>query len=127
MKKIIFTLLLFFSALCAEIKWVEYDEALTKAKEEDKKIMLMIGRSTCSVCNYMKTVVFKDKNVLKKLNPNFVPVYLELDFDDIPEGLTYIGVPTFYFLDKDKKVLLNIDGGKTVPSFLKMLDELQSL
>ena len=123
MKKILFTLFLLFASLDAEIKWIEYEDALIQAKKENKTIMIMIGRSTCSVCTYMKDVVFKDKNVLAKLNSNFLPVYLELDFDEVPEGLTWIGVPTFYFLDKNKKTIYHIDGGKRTPSFIQALDE----
>ncbi|MDB2562259.1 thioredoxin family protein [Sulfurimonas sp.] len=124
MKQILFLLLFTFSSLSAQIQWMEYDKALEVSKAEDKTIMLMLGRSSCGVCKYMKTVVFLDKNVIKKFNKKFIAVYLELDFDDIPEGLTYIGTPTFHFLNKDETAIYRINGGKTVPSFLQALDEI---
>jgi len=125
MKKIILILFLLSTSIFADnIEWMEYDKALSVSKAEDKTIMVMLGRSSCGVCGYMKRVVFKDKNVIKKFNEKFLAVYIELDFDDNPNDLKYIGVPTFYFLDKNEKKLLRFDGGKRTPSFIKMLDEL---
>ena len=123
MKKLLLSLLFVYSSLLAEIQLLEYDKALELAKDENKIVMVMLGRSSCGVCGYMKTVVFHDKNVIKQLQVKFIPVYLEIDFDDIPEDFTYIGTPTFYFVDKNEKILYHFDGGKTVPSFLKALDE----
>lgn len=122
MKKILFTLLLFLSSLHS-FELMSYEDALLKAQKEDKVLMVMIGRSTCNVCNYMKKVVFRDKEVIKTLDANFASAYVELDFDDVPNGLTFIGTPTFYFLDKNEKILSKFDGGKTKPSFLKALAE----
>ena len=122
MKKILFTLLLLLGSLHA-FEWMNYEEALIKAKEENKVVIVMLGRDSCGVCTYMKKVVFKDKNVIKKLDSKFIGVYVELDFDDVPEGMTFIGTPTFYFLDKNANTLLKFNGGKTTPSFLKALAE----
>lgn len=122
MKKILFTLLVMLSSLHA-FEWIPYEEALIKAKEENKIVIVMLGRESCGVCTYMKKVVFQDKNILKKLNSKFIGVYVEIDFDDVPEGMTFIGTPTFYFLDKNARTLLKFNGGKTAPSFSKALDE----
>ncbi|MDQ7061707.1 MAG: hypothetical protein Q9M43_11495 [Sulfurimonas sp.] len=54
MKKLILGLLLFCSSLLAEMNWAEYDEAFVQAKAEKKIVMVMLSRSTCGVCNYMK-------------------------------------------------------------------------
>jgi thioredoxin-related protein len=123
MKKLLLSLLFVFTSLHAEVEWFEYEKALESAKDTNKIIMVMLGRGSCSVCRYMKTVVFHDKNVIKKLQPKFISVYLELDFDDVPEEFTYVGTPTFYFVDKNEKILYHFNGGKTVPSFLQALDE----
>ena len=123
MKKLLLSLLFVFTSLHAEVEWFEYEKALELAKDEKKHVMVMLGRSTCSVCKYMKTVVFQDKNVIKKLEERFISVYLEVDFDDIPKEFTYVGTPTFHFVDKNEKILYRFDGGKRVSGFLKALDE----
>ena len=124
MKKILFTLLLTLSSLYADIQWMDYDKAIAEAKKQDKIVMVMLGRGTCGVCNYMKSVVFKDKKVAPMLDERFLSVYVELDFDDVPEGLTFLGTPTFHFLDKNEKAIYRIDGGKRIPSFIKALEEI---
>lgn len=125
MKKIVLILFLLSSHLFANnIEWMEYDEALHLAKKQDKIVMLMLGRSTCNVCGYMSTVVFKDKNVIEEFKKKFLAVYIELDFEEAPDNFEFFGTPTFYFLDKDKKVLERIDGGKRTPSFIETLEKL---
>ncbi len=125
MKKILFIALFLASSLFANsIQWIEYDKALETAQKQDKIIMVMLGRASCSACKYMKTVVFENESVIEKLNEKYLSVYIELDFDDTPNNLTYIGTPTFHFLDKNEKALKRIDGGKTVPSFMRALQTL---
>lgn len=125
MKKTLLIILLLISSLSANIEWMEYDKALSQAKNTNDTLIVMLGRESCGVCRYMKKVVFNDKNVIKKLETGFIGVYIELDFDDVPKDLTYIGTPTFYFIDKNENIVSKFDGGKTVPSFLKALDEVK--
>lgn len=126
MKKILLILLLLVSSIFANsIEWMDYNKALESAKKQDKIIMLMLGRTSCGVCAYMKKVVFEDKNIIKEFNKKYLAVYLEVEFDDIPNDFTYIGTPTFYFLDKNEKTLKRFDGGKTVLSLMKTLKKLQ--
>ena len=124
MKKIIFTLLLLLNSLHA-LEWFSYEKALEKAAKEDKVVMVMLARESCGVCGYMKSHVFNDENVIKELDARFIAVAIELGIDDVPNGLTFVGTPTFHFLDKNKKALSRIDGGKTVPSFLKALAQIK--
>jgi thioredoxin-related protein len=124
MKKILLILLFLFTTLHADLAWMEYDKALLEAKKTDKTIMVMLGRGSCGVCNYMKSVVFRDKKVLTQMDEKILAVYIELDFDDIPNNLEFIGTPTFHFLNKEEKTVLRIDGGKTTPSFLQALEKI---
>lgn len=122
MKKLIFSLILLTSTLFAEMNWTTYEKALESAKKQDKIVMIMLGRSTCGVCNYMKAQVFTEKLIIEKFNKKFIGVQLELDFDDIPEGLDYVGTPTFHFLNKKGEKIHRIDGGKHAKSFSDALD-----
>jgi len=125
MKKILFIAFLLTSSLFASsIEWMDYDKALKLADKQGKSVMVMLGRDSCGACRYMKEVVFKDKNIITKFNKNHLAVYIELDFDEVPNDLKYFGTPTFYFLDKNEKTLERVDGGKTVPSFMRTLNKL---
>jgi len=124
MKRILLISALFMSSLFADLTWVDYDDALEKAEKEKKIVMVMLSREGCSGCEYMKDIVFKNDDVTKVINEKFVPVHVDIQQDFVPEGLAFIGTPTFYFLDKDEKKLERIDGGKNAKSFMQVLESL---
>lgn len=122
MNKIIMALSIFASCAFAEIKWAAYyDAALTQAVKEKKKVMVMLSREECPACEYMEEVVFEEKAVENEITKNFVPVHLDIHKDFIPEGLGYIGTPTFHFLDSKGKKIGRHDGAANVPTFLGIL------
>ena len=117
MKKILFLALFAISSLFADLKWVKYNAALEEAKKSDKLIMVMLSRKDCPACEYMQDIVFYDKNVAAKVNENFISVYIDIDNDRIPNGLNYIGTPTFHFLNQYEIKKHRIDGGMNVKDF----------
>lgn len=117
-------LLVSLVATCAfaELKWASsYDAALAQAAKEKKKVMVMLSREECPACEYMEEIVFDEKAVENEVNKNFVPVHLDIHKDFIPEGLGYIGTPTFHFLDAKGKKIGRHDGGANIPTFLGIL------
>lgn len=62
-------------------------EALQKAKEEDKPILLSIGYSACHWCHVMEHESFEDEAVAKVMNDNFVNIKVDreerTDLDEI--------------------------------------------
>lgn len=123
MKKIFLVLSLLISTLFADMNWVDYDDAQELAEKENKLIMVMLSRQGCPGCEYMKDVVFKNDDIAEVLEKKFISVHVDIQEDFIPSGLTYIGTPTFYFLDKDEKKLDRIDGGKNAKSFMDFLNK----
>jgi thioredoxin-related protein len=105
---------------------MEYDDALELAKQNNKIIMVMLGREGCPTCEYMTNVVFKDKNVIKLLKKGYLSVHIDIHNDFIPDGLTYFGTPTFHFLDADENRLYRVDGGLNIKDFSDTLVELHS-
>ncbi len=127
MQKIFFILTLLSTLLFSnELKFVDYDDAIEMAEKNNKIIMVMLSREGCPACEYMKEVVFKDKNVLKRLNSDFIAVYVDIHQDFMPEGLTFVGTPTFHFLDKNEKKLDRLDGGKNSKVFLEKLNAVKA-
>ena len=59
------------------------DEALKKAKEEDKPIFLSIGYSACHWCHVMEHESFEDETIAKMLNENFVCI--KVDREERPD------------------------------------------
>jgi thioredoxin-related protein len=124
MKKILLIVSLLISSVFADVAWVDYDDAIEFAEKENKLVMVMLSREGCSGCEYMKDIVFENDDISKILKENFISVHVDIQQDFIPSGLTYIGTPTFYFLDKNEKKLERIDGGRNAKSFMEILQKL---
>ena len=55
------------------VDWYPWgDEALQKAKDEDKPILLSIGYSACHWCHVMERESFENEDIAKLMNDNFV-------------------------------------------------------
>lgn len=122
MKKMILGLALLASCAMAEIQWAtSYDTALTQAAKEKKNVMVMLSRENCPACEYMDDFVFEEKAVITEVNKNFISVHLDIHKDFIPEGLGYMGTPTFHFLNSSGKKIGRYDGGANIPTFLGLL------
>lgn len=66
------------------VQWYPWgEEALQKAREEDKLIFLSIGYSTCRWCHNMNRESFQDEEVGEILNEYFVPI--KVDREERPD------------------------------------------
>src|SRR4051794_11968967 len=59
------------------------DEALARAREEDKPILLSIGYSACHWCHVMERESFEDEDTAALMNRLFVPI--KLDREERPD------------------------------------------
>src|SRR5829696_7969721 len=63
------------------------EEALARARAEDKPILLSIGYSACHWCHVMERESFENEAIAKLMNEHFVPVKVDReerpDLDDI--------------------------------------------
>ncbi|KAG7209643.1 hypothetical protein KM043_011290 [Ampulex compressa] len=66
------------------VDWYPWcDEALERAKREDKVIFLSVGYSTCHWCHVMERESFKDKEVAKIMNEYFINI--KVDREERPD------------------------------------------
>jgi uncharacterized protein len=66
------------------IDWFPWgEEALTKAKTENKPIFLSIGYSSCHWCTVMEGEAFSDEKIADFMNNNFVPI--KVDREERPD------------------------------------------
>lgn len=123
MKYLITFLTLFTALLFAEPDWEpSFNEALVKAKKEQKMVLVMLSQRGCDACWYMKNVVFDDDEFVESISKDFVWVYIDTNDDRIPEGLRYFGTPTFHFLDSDGKKVHKLDGYANIQDFRKEVE-----
>jgi uncharacterized protein len=95
------------------VDWYPWgDEALQKAKDEDKPIFLSIGYSACHWCHVMAHESFEDDQVAKIMNENFINIKVDReerpDLDDIYQRACQLatgtgGWPLSIFLTPDQK------------------------
>lgn len=66
------------------IDWYPWgEEALTRAKKEDKPIFLSIGYATCHWCHVMEKESFESKEVAERLNRAFISI--KVDREERPD------------------------------------------
>jgi uncharacterized protein YyaL (SSP411 family) len=72
------------------VNWMPWgDEAIAKAKAEDKPIFLSSGYSTCHWCHVMERESFENEEIAKVINEHFIPV--KVDREERPDvDLTYM-------------------------------------
>jgi thioredoxin-related protein len=128
-KKFVYILLLVSSSLVAsEIQWAkDFDAGVKKATAEKKPIFFIISKTTCPPCIRLKETTFKDKEVIKELNENFVAIISYVDKRDfIPRELSVPYTPSLWFLNSDGTPRYEpLVGAVSAKSFLKALEIVQ--
>jgi uncharacterized protein len=66
------------------VDWYPWgEEALSRAREEDKPLLVSIGYSACHWCHVMEHESFEDPEIAAVMNENFVPV--KVDREERPD------------------------------------------
>ena len=102
-----------------------FSNALKEAKSQNKNVMMIYSAKWCPECNYMKDVVFKNKELSAYMKKHFTVLALDIQKDKLPEGFNYIGIPTFFIVDKNGKEKNKIEGGDKAEKFLRKLKALK--
>ena len=70
------------------VDWYSWgDEAIARAKNDNKPIFLSIGYSSCHWCNVMERESFEDEKIAAFINKNFIPI--KVDREERPEVDAY--------------------------------------
>ncbi len=108
--------LLFLLSLLASVslfgdpQWaLSYTKAFENAKAKEKGVMIMLSKENCDGCWYMENIVFEDDELVNKIEKNFVPLYLDVNDDNIHD-LSFISTPTLYFINSNGKTIERLDG-----------------
>lgn len=115
-------LLLMLLTGCVEqrLSWnLNYDQALERAKKENKSVMIDFTASWCPPCRMMDQKTFRDAEVRQFLMAKTIPI--KIDVDEQPHMKQQFGinaVPTFVFVDADGKELGRSDSFQPPARFL---------
>ncbi len=105
------------------VKYETFDVALEKAGKEDKIIMIKATSEHCHYCKKMDREVLVEDEVVQALQKDFIAVSVDVGKTTLPLGLKADMTPTFFFIDKDKKMIKRIPGSWNKEDFLEILKE----
>lgn len=127
------------SAAAEQIKWHDFNEGVTLARKENKKLLIDVYTDWCVWCKKMDKEVYSDEGVKQTVTSNFVAVKLnaesskgitfngtELDEAKLAGAMGVTGYPTTLFLDPTAKPITKVDGfveTKEFSSILKFIGE----
>ncbi len=90
---------------------IELDEAITRAKATGKKIFVDTYAPWCVPCKKLYPV-FRDRNVAKYMNDNYISIKINMDTykgKEISARYHVAFLPTLLFLESDGRLRLSID------------------
>lgn len=103
-----------------------FEEALAKAKMENKLLFVDVCTSWCGPCQRMSREVFSRDNVGRVYNEGFINYTLDAEEGNGPDVCRRYGVdayPTFLFLDGEGKLIYKLVGYHDAKSFLAETDK----
>ena len=105
---------------------ITFDEALAKAKAENKLVFMDCYTSWCGPCKYMTETIFPQEKAGEFFNPKFVCVKFDMEKGEGPELAKRFGVrayPTFLILRPDGTVQHKIVGGGDLDKFIAKVEK----
>ena len=103
-----------------------FDEALAKAKAENKLIFMDCYTTWCGPCKYMTENVFPQEKAGEYFNPKFVCVKFDMEKGEGPELAKRFGVrayPTFFIIRPDGTMQHTVVGGGEVDDFIARIEK----
>jgi thioredoxin-related protein len=100
----------------------KYEKALYLAQKKSKIIVLKLTSKDCHFCKTMDREVMRDREVLALFKKEFVLVEIDVKKEKIPLGLKQKVTPTFFFIDKNEKVISKIQGSWNKKDFIELLE-----
>ncbi|WP_430809676.1 MULTISPECIES: thioredoxin family protein [unclassified Carboxylicivirga] len=129
MKKIAIALLMCLSIIGADLyaqginfEHITFEEALVKAKKENKLIFIDFYTVWCAPCKMLAKTVFPDSKVGELFNKEFINLKLDAEKEgrEIAKNYKVDAYPTLLFVNGDGDMLYRKVGGINIDQFLAM-------
>ncbi len=118
--------LLFLSVLSLwGVEFHTYKEGLQIQKQTGKILMIDIIRTGCHYCENMEKNVFQDGELSSFIEQKFIPVKINLDYEKFSEEIRVDFTPTFFFVDKDGKIIKKIPGSWNIEDFKDLIGKIK--
>jgi thioredoxin 1 len=105
-----------------KFKDISFNEALKEAKASNKLIFMDAYAEWCGPCKYMAANTFKDTDVAKYFNQNFINLKIDMEKGEGPALASRFQVrayPTLFFINGDGVVVRKVLGAQKPADLLK--------
>lgn len=104
------------------IPWLkDYDQAILKAQQENKLLLVAFSSQGCPPCRRMKQNVYHHPDVLQAAQ-NFIPVYIDTDqYGILAIQFNIPGTPTFQIHDSSSQILHSFAGYHSPTEFIQQI------
>jgi thioredoxin-related protein len=92
------------------IRWHgDYEQALKKAKKNDKILMVLLIKNNCQKCKNLVKDIFSNKSYIDELNHNVVSVIVNIDNkDSFPIEMYWSNdYPSLFFVDSQNEIFID--------------------
>lgn len=99
-----------------------FQEALEASKNQEKPIFIDSYTANCRYCKKMDRTTFRNREVVKYLNANFVNVKMNMRSEEglkLKNEYEINALPTLLFVDSDGESLVRVNGFIDTKTFLK--------
>jgi thioredoxin-related protein len=94
-----------------QINWQTFEQGLSLAAKQEKKIFLYFHADWCKYCSKMGSITFKDSQVIDLLNKEFISIQVDSEKQQkIANTYGVRGLPNSWFLDKDATRINSLPG-----------------
>jgi len=87
-----------------------YKEAFLVAKKSNKPVFILFTTKYCRWCRKLKDTTFKDEQIIKRLNDEFIVLLLDKNHSSYPAKYNISAVPTVYITNENEEVFTSIMG-----------------
>ena len=102
---------------------LSFEEAVQRAKDEHKVILLEISETGCKYCEKMENEVFPTEKVVDELNDDFIILRINGDEQELPLGLSLQMTPMHVFVSEDEDIKDMTFGFLEADDFLELLNK----
>ena len=114
MRKVFLIFAIFSTLLLAQnLNWLNgsLEDALKRAKKENKILLIYIEAKHCPWCHKMLETTLSDKDVVRNLNKDYILYKVDIDSKEGKKYFNNVAItPTTLFVTSNKEVLEQIDG-----------------
>ncbi len=118
---IFYTLIVMSAKTETKVNWLyDYDKALSRAKDENKPILMDFYTDWCSWCKKLDAETYGNETVAALLNESFICLKVDAErHADLAKEYDVLGYPTIVFLSPDREEIGRIVGYERPNKFLQ--------